>query len=174
VERSRAVRTLSGLGAGLMIAVLCVAAAPAWDAGAAQHPAAQPVRVRVVPAVNALGGRLLAPGDVLYRPVAVHNDGDAAFVYRLAIVTIRRHGPLADHLLVELRAAAPCDTATFAGGPTLAGPAAVAALGASAPRPVAPGAVERLCLRVELPADVPTGVHGAELDAVLQVTARDT
>lgn len=168
-------RALSCLAAVFMVLVLGAAAAPVWQAGAtpAQAQAANPVRVRVEPTVNALGGQPMAPGDTLYRPVAVHNDGERPFTYRLAVVALE-DARLGRFLQVEARATGPCDADAFAAAPSIAGPAAVAELDASAPRPVAAGGVERLCLRVHLPAGIPADVHGASLDAALQVVARQS
>lgn len=175
MEGSRVRRMLSCVAAALMITVTGAAAAPVWDAAAtpAEARGANPVRVRVSPAVNALGGRPMAPGEVLYRPVAVHNDGPTAFTYRLSVVTAGGSGPLADHLLVEARATDRCEPGGFAQAPVVAGPASMAAFGASAPRPVPAGGAERLCLRIALPDGVPTALNGATLDAVLRVAARE-
>lgn len=175
MEGLRVRRVLSCLGAALMITVTGAAAAPVWDAGATPAAAqdANPVRVRVSPAVNALGGRPMAPGEVLYRPVTVHNDGPTAFTYRLSMVIAAGSGALADHLVVEARAAGGCEPEEFAQAPIVAGPASMAALGASAPRAVPAGGAERLCLRIALPDGVPTALNGATLDAVLRLAARE-
>lgn len=175
MEGSRVRRMLSCLAAALMITVTAAAAAPVWDVAAAPAAAqdANPVRVRVSPAVNALGGRPMGPGEVLYRPVTVHNDGVTAFTYRLAVVTDAGSRLLAGHLVVESRATDRCAPDGFAQAPVVSGPASMAALGMSAPRPVPAGGAERLCLRIELPRDVPGTLNGASVDAVLRVAARE-
>jgi hypothetical protein len=176
MEGSRARRGLSCLAAALMLTVTAAAAAPVWEAAATPVAAqdASPVRVRVSPAVNALGGRPMAPGEVLYRPVTVHNDGPNAFTYRMSVVLAAGSGLLADHLVVEGRATDRCGPGGFTQAPVVSGPASMAALGASAPRPVPAGGAERLCLRIALPDGVPAALNGATLDAVLRVAARET
>lgn len=174
MAHSRVERALWCAASVVMVALLCVVASrllPAPAGAAEAAVAANPLRVSIVPAVGALGGGPLGPGDVRYRPVAVRNDGTVPFRYRLAVTTTG--GRLADHLRMEVRVAGSCGAAAFgAATVTVAGPAPLSGLDASAARRLAPGAADTLCVRLELPADAPPTVDGEQMDAVLRVAAR--
>lgn len=161
------------LAALVVLGALVFLLQPALLAVAAPGPApapVNPVRVRVTPAADALGGGTLRPGEPRYHPVRVHNDGAAAFRYDL---TVAATGNLARLITVEFRLAdGGCDAVAFAGGgQAVAGPDTMAELVRQGGRTLPPGASELLCARVELPAHAPMPSGVPVADAVLRITA---
>lgn len=172
---ARAERRLwpSCLAAFAVVSALVFFLQPALSAVAAPGVAAppdNPVRVRISPAHDALGGGALSPGTPRYHLIRVHNDGGSRFRYE---VSVRTSGPLARLISVEFRAVSGvCDAAAFqAARVVVAGPAPMADVHGHGPAPLDPGQAAALCARVELPGDAVVDPAAGASDAVLRVTA---
>jgi len=162
---------LSCLASVIVIAAFIFTMAPGITSAASRETAAQanPIRIALTPAVGALGGPPLAPGEAVYRPVAVSNEGQDAFDYSLRVLVA---GELADVVTLEVRVTdGPCTEAVFNSSfDVAAGPASLAGLGLGPARPLAAGATEYLCGKLLLPADA-MNLVGTFANATLQAIA---
>ena len=115
----------------------------------------------------------MTPGTVTYAPLKISNAGSIAFRYAMATAT-SGSASLAAALTIGIKVVGTgaCDAAAYAGSATVAyaqtaghGSAAIGA------RPLASGASEWLCFRVELPASADNSLQGLTANATFSFSA---
>jgi len=115
----------------------------------------------------------MTPGTVTYAPLKISNAGSLAFHYAMATAT-GGSATLAGALTIGIKlvGSSTCDAAAYAASATTAY-AQAAGLGAAAiaSRPLASGASEWLCFRVELPASADNSLQGLTANATFSFTA---
>ena len=115
----------------------------------------------------------MTPGTVTYAPLKISNSGSIDFDYTMATATGGSSALAAALTIgVKLVGSSTCDAAAYAGSSTVAY-AQSAGLGAAAiaARPLATGASERLCFRVELPASADNSLQGLTTNATFMFAA---
>jgi hypothetical protein len=119
----------------------------------------------------------LAPGDEVYSPVTVRNQGSLALVYGVQYTaTSTTGGPLADRLSLDLFAApaGACSEQGLAGAAAIGAapaPLTTATIVATERRLIA-GAGEELCVRVSLPEDLGNEFQESSADLSLTFVAQ--
>jgi predicted ribosomally synthesized peptide with SipW-like signal peptide len=115
----------------------------------------------------------MTPGTVTYAPLKIANTGSLDFDYAMATAT-GGSAALAAGLTIGVKVvgSSTCDASAYGGSSTVAY-ADAAGLGAAAiaARPLASGASEYLCFRVELPASADDSLQGLSTDATFTFTA---
>lgn len=172
----------------LVLLIVLLGAAPVLAAGFALAPSqsqsesrpsgASPV-VRMVPESAALTAGPMAPGDVHFRPLEVHNDGPGPVRYRILALTADREGTPAGMgaaVRAEVRRLPRgtrdgCTPEAFDRGVPVAGPASLSALEGALGPALAPGQAHHLCVRLVLDPDAPNALQGAVTDAELRLVA---
>lgn len=115
----------------------------------------------------------MTPGTVTYAPLKISNAGSLAFRYTMASAT-SGSAALAGALTIGIKVvgSGTCDAAAYAGSSTTAYAQATglgtAAIGA---RPLASGASEWLCFRVELPSTADNSLQGLTTNATFTFAA---
>lgn len=115
----------------------------------------------------------MTPGDVTYAPLRVSNGGTADFDYVMASA-VGGSTALAGALTIGIKLvpSATCDAGAYAASSTTLS-AETAGLGDAtvATRPLAVGASEHLCFKVELPSGASNALQGLTTDATFTFTA---
>ncbi len=115
----------------------------------------------------------MTPGTVTYASLKVSNSGSLDFHYAMATAT-SGSAALAGGLTIGIKlvGSSTCDAAAYAGSSTVAyAQSAGLASAAIAARPLAHGASEYLCFRVELPASADNSLQGLTTNATFTFTA---
>lgn len=115
----------------------------------------------------------MTPGTVTYAPLKISNTGTIAFDYAMATAT-GGSAALAAALTIGIKVVpgATCDASAYAASSDVAYAQAAGLGGATiAARPLATGASEYLCFRVELPAGADNSLQGLTTNATFTFTA---
>ena len=115
----------------------------------------------------------ITPGTVTYAPLKISNAGTIAFRYTMATAT-GGSAPLAAALTIGIKVvgSSTCDASAYAGSSTVAYAQSAGLGGATiAARPLAVGASEYLCFRVELPSGADNSLQGLTTSATFTFTA---
>lgn len=134
--------------------------------------------VDTLPVVTSLALTNAKPGDVTYAPLTVSNEGtlDFGYVMTPSIQTASTSTPLLESVLLltvkKVANTGECAAgAAFTAAPTVIAEVALDAAGATTTSPLATGASEVLCFKVELPSGASTGVQGQTTTALFSFLA---
>lgn len=115
----------------------------------------------------------MTPGDVVYAPLKISNAGSINFEYTMSTAT-SGSAPLGSALAIGVKVvpSATCDAGAYSASGTVAAPQVTGLDSAAvAARPLAQGASEHLCFRVELPSGASNALQGLSTNATFTFTA---
>jgi hypothetical protein len=115
----------------------------------------------------------VTPGATKYAPLKISNAGTVDFTYAMATAT-SGDAALAAALTIGIKLvpSTTCDATAYAASSTVLTPEAAGLGGAAiASRPLAAGAAEQLCFRVELPAGAANSLQGLTTNATFTFSA---